>query len=286
MKNKIRKYIQKITFKRLFIKETFIFMKDYSNYKGLAFFDLDGTLLNSKSQLDQEVIEALSRIRENGILPFIATGRGPFELKHLINNSGINGAVSMNGQFIMLDGEVIYKEEIPTPVITKLLDVASACNEAIAFYDDSHYWVSELTKYATKAYEYARMPLPLEKPHYYLKNEVNMLLVLTDKLSQQDYYKEAVPELNFYMNSPSSIDVTNISTNKGTGVAHVKNLLGIKGPSYGFGDGRNDFALLSACDNKTAMGNAVHGLKEIADFVTTANTDHGIINAFKHWEII
>ena len=34
-------------------------MENINDYKALAFFDLDGTLLNSQSKLDQEVIEGI-----------------------------------------------------------------------------------------------------------------------------------------------------------------------------------------------------------------------------------
>jgi len=34
------------------------------------------------------------------------------------------------------------------------------------------------------------------------------------------------------------------------------------------------------------MGNAVPELKELADFISTENTNHGIINAFNHWGIM
>lgn len=61
----------------------------------MAFFDLDGTLLNKQSQLDEEVIQALHHIRDNGILPVIATGRGHFELDNLMAQSGITSAVAM-----------------------------------------------------------------------------------------------------------------------------------------------------------------------------------------------
>ncbi|MDR2976845.1 MAG: Cof-type HAD-IIB family hydrolase [Streptococcaceae bacterium] len=261
-------------------------MENLNKYKALAFFDLDGTLLNAESKVDQEVVDGLSQLRENGILPFIATGRGHFELRQIMKVSGITGAIAMNGQYIVLNGEVIYKEAIPTPSITRLLNAAKKQNESLAFYDSKHYWVSELTEFSLKAYEYTHEAPPAVDNDLYLTTEVNMLLVLTDKLSQVEQYKYEVPELNYFMNSPYSIDVTNASTNKGTGVVHVKQVLGFDGPTYAFGDGRNDWHLLSACDYKTAMGNAVPELKEIADYVSTDNTNHGIINAFKHWDLI
>ncbi|MFC4652154.1 Cof-type HAD-IIB family hydrolase [Lactococcus nasutitermitis] len=261
-------------------------MENINDYKALAFFDLDGTLLNSKSQLDDEVISAIHKIRENGVLPIIATGRGHFELDWIMKQTGITGAIAMNGQFIMLDGKVVYKEAIPTSVIEQLNAFATKSNEALAFYDSDGYWVNQLTDFARSAYAYTHASEPTVDATRFLKNEVNMLLVLTNQLSQVDYYKENIPDLNFFMNSPSSIDVTNITTNKGTGIQHLTDILDFKGETFAFGDGRNDLHLLSASDHKTAMGNAVPELKELADFISTENTNHGIVNAFKYWGIL
>ena len=57
-------------------------------------------------------------------------------------------------------------------------------------------------------------------------------------------------------------------------------------PTFGFGDGSNDFAMLEACDHKIAMGNAWQELKEIADFVTHKNTEGGIVHALNHYGLI
>lgn len=255
-------------------------------YKALAFFDLDGTLLNAQSQLDQEVIDALAQIKANGVLPFIATGRGHFELGQIMAESGITGAVAMNGQYIILDGEIIYKEAIEQADIEKLIAASEKVDESLSFYDDNGYWVNRITDFTRTAYAYTHAPLPAAQPDRYKTNEVNMMLVLTNQLSQVDYYKAQVQELNFFMNSPSSIDVTNISTNKGTGIKQLIKHLGFTGETYAFGDGRNDLHLLQSVDHKTAMGNSIPELIEIADFVTTKNTEHGIINAFQHWGLI
>ena len=54
------------------------------NYKALAFFDLDGTLLDEHSQITPEISEAMHRLRQNDVLPIIATGRTETEvLAHL-----------------------------------------------------------------------------------------------------------------------------------------------------------------------------------------------------------
>lgn len=37
------------------------------NYKALAFFDLDGTLLDEHSQITPEISEAMHRLRQNDV---------------------------------------------------------------------------------------------------------------------------------------------------------------------------------------------------------------------------
>ncbi|WP_172208217.1 Cof-type HAD-IIB family hydrolase [Lactococcus hodotermopsidis] len=255
-------------------------------YHSLAFFDLDGTLLNSQSQLDTEVIKALQQIRQNGVLPIIATGRGHFELEAIMTQSGITSAISMNGQFIVVEGEMIYHEPMAVKAIERLKTLADAKNQAIAFYDKESYWVSQMTDFVKSAYGYTDAPLPTVNNSRYLTDEVNMLLVFTDQKVDVDYYRERVPEFNYFKNTPFSIDIINAGTNKGTGIKKVVELLDFTGETYGFGDGTNDFHLLKAVNHATAMGNAVPELKAIADFISTENTNHGIVTAFNHWGLL
>lgn len=249
----------------------------------MAFFDLDGTLLNQNSQLEDDVIEALYVIRQNGILPIIATGRGHFELDHLMAASGITSAVAMNGQYIVVEGETIYREPMALTNINKLKALADAKGQALAFYDQDGYWVSEMTELVKAAYGFTDAPMPPVNANRYLTDEVNMLLVFSDQASDVADYRTEIPEFAYFKNSPYSIDIINATSNKGTGVQKVVDLLGFTGETYGFGDGPNDVQLFEMVDHPTAMGNAIDELKTLAEFVTTANTDHGIINAFKHW---
>ena len=95
-----------------------------------------------------------------------------------------------------------------------------------------------------------------------------------------------MPELNFFMNAPTSIDITNISTNKGTGITHVKDVLNFKGETYAFGDGRNDIEMLETVKIGVAMGNAVDEAKAVANYETDRIENDGIVKALKHFELI
>jgi HAD superfamily hydrolase (TIGR01484 family) len=50
-------------------------------WKALVFFDLDGTLLDTQSKISKENQQAIQALRQNNILPLIASGRSPQEIK-------------------------------------------------------------------------------------------------------------------------------------------------------------------------------------------------------------
>lgn len=61
----------------------------------LVFFDLDGTLLNEESLVDEDVKEALVQLKDNGAVPFIATGRSPIEIQHVLKETVIDSFITL-----------------------------------------------------------------------------------------------------------------------------------------------------------------------------------------------
>ncbi|XCY70217.1 HAD-IIB family hydrolase [Streptococcus iniae] len=73
------------------------------NYKGIVFFDLDGTLLNASSHISYENRHALKQLRANGYLPAIATGRSVKELDTVLEESGIDSVAMLNGMVVQVE---------------------------------------------------------------------------------------------------------------------------------------------------------------------------------------
>ena len=63
-----------------------------------AFFDIDGTLLSFKTHLmPQSTKEAIARMREQGILTIISSGRPTYQLPPCIV-TGFDAYLTLNGQ--------------------------------------------------------------------------------------------------------------------------------------------------------------------------------------------
>ncbi|WP_348920030.1 Cof-type HAD-IIB family hydrolase [Enterococcus rotai] len=255
------------------------------NIQAVTFFDLDGTLLDHKSQITPEITHAIQALKNNNILPLIATGRTVVEIEHIMKASGIDSAIVMNGQFIQVEGKKIYSDEFTYEECLKMYEQVKSLGHELSFYNDQQIWCSGHNDIVTNAYAFIHSQPPVID-HSTLKDKtVNMMLVLSE--DGDEHYLKNFPEMTFYRNGPYSIDTVRKGVSKGTGVQNLFKTLDLPNvPTFAFGDGINDLALFEACDNKIAMGNARKELKERSSFITKKNTEGGIVHALKHFDLI
>ena len=254
--------------------------------KGLVFFDLDGTLLNKKGQVDLEVIEAIQQLKENGYEPLLATGRSPIEVSEVIRSTNIHSGVFMNGQVVIFKSEVLIHHEIPTKTIEKLLQFAKENGHGITCYNVDAFKIIETVPFAKEAYEYIHTPTPDVVPEFYNEHDVNMLLLLS-RDNTDEAYQQAFPELRFIRNFPYALDVITAGNSKATGIRvliHTLNTDSIT--TYAFGDGANDLEMFQEVNYAIAMGNAIPLLKEKANYVSEDNDKGGIIQGLKQYHLI
>lgn len=260
-----------------------------TQYQAICFFDLDGTLLNAQSQIEPEITTAMRSLKENNVLPVICTGRSLVEIHHIMRDAEIDTAITLNGQYISHQGEEIYNQPMKMETIEKLIAFGKEHQNPVAFYNSEAIYVSEENQDVRDCYHHLSedAPLPPTDAHYYQNHPVQMMLVFRKADPVDDEYRNAFPELEFYRNGPLAMDVVTRGESKGNGIQKLLEYLHLLDiPTYGFGDGTNDFAMFERVDYPVAMGNAVEALKEQAVYITTANTDHGIVNALKHFDLI
>ena len=80
--------------------------------KKYLFFDVDGTLYNHDKKIPDSTLEALELARKNGHEIAIATGRAPFMIKNILEDLNIHTYVSLNGQYVVYNKEVIFTDSI------------------------------------------------------------------------------------------------------------------------------------------------------------------------------
>ncbi|MFD1473039.1 Cof-type HAD-IIB family hydrolase [Companilactobacillus mishanensis] len=256
-----------------------------NNYKGTVFFDLDGTLMNKESQIDDSVAEAIEQLRANGYLPVISTGRATNELQHVLKATGIDSYITLNGAYIQSENQIIYESSLDDETIESVMAAAKDFGDIIAMHS------SQVTKLHSDApiveefYSSVHLAKPELDPEFYKKTTIPMIIVISHNGPQR--YQEMFPDLNFFKTGDYSIDTVKKDVSKMHGIKHMLKGLDLEDkPVYAFGDGANDVPMIKFADHSVAMGNGIDEVKEIADFITTDNTDNGIVNGLKHFDLI
>ncbi|MGE7366434.1 Cof-type HAD-IIB family hydrolase [Desemzia incerta] len=256
--------------------------------KGLVFFDLDGTLLNATSELDKEISEALESMKQNGIIPFVATGRSPLEIQHVLENSPIDSFITLNGQYIVYEGKEVYRSVIPQPLMKELKEAADEHDFPLSMYTHNKIRTTKDSETMVTAYKNIHTTPPKVDEDFHLNEEVLMALIINNDAGYDNHFRERFPELSFYRNTPYSVDTIIKNNSKATGIRELEKLLGLENvPTYAFGDGPNDKEMIQYADYGIAMQNGVGEVKEVADYVTSAsNVDGGIIEGLKKFQLI
>ena len=101
-----------------------------------------------------------------------------------------------------------------------------------------------------------------------------------------DYFT-IIPNSVLSKEDPGSGEISEKGMHKAFGMEVLLQRLGI-GPedTIAFGDGWNDVEMLQQAGIGVAMGNAVDGLKAVADLVTGEVSENGIYQAFKQLRLI
>lgn len=251
--------------------------------KKLVIFDIDGTLYDDEKQLPASTKEAIRALQDHGHEIAIATGRSPFNFKDLREALNINTFVSFNGQYVVKDEEVVYKNPIKRELLKQLAMHAEKYQHPIIYMDHAG-WYSSMEYHAELAV--AIDSLKVNKriefdPAFYKNNEIYQTLLYCET-EHEVGYKKAMDQLDFVRWHQYSVDVLPLGGSKAQGIENLINHLGISHEHvYAFGDGLNDVEMLTYIQNSVAMGNGHDSAKKAAKFVTKDVSEDGILHGLQ-----
>ncbi|WP_210366382.1 Cof-type HAD-IIB family hydrolase [Bacillus sp. REN3] len=253
----------------------------------IVFFDIDGTLLDHDKNLPDSAIEGIKKLKKNDVFIAIATGRAPFMFESLRKELGIDSFVSYNGQYVVFEGEPIYKNPLASQKLEELYSEAKQNGHPIVFMNQ------KTMKASVKHHEYIeeslgslKFPHPEHDERFYANRELYQSLLFCED-GEEEYYRGNYPEFHFIRWHPYSVDILPAGGSKAEGIKKMMERLGFPPENvYAFGDGLNDFEMLKAAGTGVAMGNAVPELKQCADIVTRGVDEDGIWYGLKELGLI
>jgi Cof subfamily protein (haloacid dehalogenase superfamily) len=255
--------------------------------KKIVFFDIDGTLLDHEKQIPKRTKEAIYKLKENGIYVAIATGRAPFMFRSLIEELEIETFVSFNGQYVVFENDVIYKNPLPTSEIEALLEEAKTKEHPVVFMNHQEMKGNiEHHTYIEESMGSLKFDHPPYDPTYYQENEIYQALLFCRE-EEEEQYLQKYPNFKFVRWHPYSTDILPSGGSKAEGIKKLISRLNFSMKDvYAFGDGLNDIEMLQSVGTGVAMGNAHPIVKKAANVVTRDVADDGIYEGLKMLNLI
>ncbi len=245
-------------------------------YKALI-VDVDGTVVTHDfgSLPSKKLVAAVARAQEK-IFVGIATARPYHDAKHIIEYMGLTGPCIVNNGAQIIDaltGRTLYEQMMIDADVEAVCRVASDLKFSLVLNaKERNVTVKELDRFAGQIYGACTVPV--------IDDELADLFI--DQIS--DISTVSAAKTPSHASGKSWVVLGHAKGTKLHGVLEVSKFLNIKTDDIiGAGDGDNDFPLLMACGLRVAMGNAIEGLKDIADYVAPSVTDDGLVDVINRF---
>ncbi len=233
----------------------------------IAFFDIDGTLTNSKQELTENVINSLRYLKNKGIILVLTSGRWDSYILKYNKDNLFDYIIANNGAEIydINNNKVLY-EEFMDKIDINIID--SYCNENNIEMINNTYF-NRSNNIIDNIYQSVIICKSIQEVDD-LKQYVNELNNTYISYISFAYYKKITK--NSY-----TININNKITNKGKSVKYMLDYLNIdKENSICFGDNINDLDMFNNVGIKVCMDNGSNKLKELSDYITLSNDEDGV----------
>ncbi|WP_404351249.1 Cof-type HAD-IIB family hydrolase [Sutcliffiella horikoshii] len=250
--------------------------------KKIVFFDIDGTLLNHQKELPTSTKKAVKELQEQGVYVAIATGRAPFMFEDLRKELEIDTFVSFNGQYVVFEGEVIYKNPLNAEKLHLLREASEKVSHPLVYLNHETMKANvENHPFINESMGSLKFVHPEYGPSFLDETEIYQALLFIEDTNQQSYV-ETYKDFDFIRWHQYSTDILPKGGSKAIGIQRMLERLPFKKENvFAFGDGLNDIEMIDFVGTGVAMGNAHPELLKVANHVTKDVGEDGILHGLE-----
>lgn len=258
--------------------------------KRMLFMDLDGTLLDDRSQITPGNHKALDAALERGHGVVITTGR---PLKSAMDQARKLELDKPGCYLIAYNGAMIYdwgKEEqlfartLDIPTVLDIFDYVNQKGFHLQTYDTWNVLVEPHCDDAIVRGYCDRIIMDfhvIENVHTDLKEEpVKVLVIELEKLEairqlQKDIEDVFAGKVDTFFSNPTYLEIVPKGMNKGEAVKMLCQILNVPiENAVAVGDAANDLSMIIAAGTGVAMANGTDEVKAAANYITTRDNNH------------
>ena len=280
----------------------------------LLAMDLDGTLLNSRTQISAANIAATQEFRARGGTVVICSGRSPLSTRWIAANVGLTEPIiTYNGAILQeADGRVLESAALDPAAILALLEECRTRCFYVQLYEGDTLLIPErnrmngrwvennipdlgvrgiapglLEDYRRQCRvqlvgdlaEYVRKARPEIAKIAIFRRDGGTLEDFADQLAQRADWYEASSSLNFH-----NLEIAPAGFSKASALLRLADRLGVPTDRVAaIGDNYNDLGMLQAAALGIAMGNAPEPVRAAADGVSEIQDRDGLALAIRNY---
>lgn len=247
------------------------------NHIRIIFFDIDGTLVDSATGcIPGKTHEALRRLRENGVLLCIATGRSPYVIPKF-ENFRFDAYCTFNGSLCYTENETIHSNPLSPADVERVLENAAAIGRPVSVATRDRMVANGIDEDLNDYYLLADQVLTVAEDFDSVRQGDVYQIMLGCRPADHASIIRGAAGVKIAVSWERAADVIPISSGKGISIAKIlKHFHLDASQAMAFGDSYNDIEMLQAVGIGVAMGNAAERLKEIADDICGPVSEDGI----------
>ncbi len=259
----------------------------------VVFFDIDGTIVDyATQQIPESTVRAVAKLRENGHLPVVNTGRPFSHIDPRVLKLDFAGFVCACGMETVLDGAFISRRK-PSPELCRYVrDSIRACNmyvtyeaEGGALILDGAWSDHPLAQHEATGMRGKGFPVPqmdsLPQPEF-----IKFCTYEKPHSNRAEFLKRMEPHFEV-IDRVTLLEFVTKGCSKAQGMLELLDHLGIsREDTMAIGDSTNDSAMFAVAKHTVCMGEGMEELKREAEFVTANVMDDGIEKALQHFGLI
>lgn len=257
----------------------------------IIFFDIDGTLVSLNGRTASDATRrAIARLRERGILVYIATGRDKAEIQgeKLLEGMDFDGLLTNNGQTAYdACGRLLFDYPIDPAEVRALVEWVEERGLSCWLTTDRSNILNRVTPpvYPAMTAIHTKLPALGDIREAALERVYKIVLFLTPE--EMTAVMPLVPHCRSTQWFSSGFDLIAATGGKAAAIEQILSRLGLTpADAMAFGDGDNDMEMLRLAGIGVAMGNAPEKVKAAADYVTNDVDDEGLSKALLHFGLI
>jgi Cof subfamily protein (haloacid dehalogenase superfamily) len=254
----------------------------------LVVSDMDGTLLNSRHELDPDFYRIYRQLKSKGIIFAAASGRQYHNIRNVFSPiSSEIYFISENGGYVVHQERELHVQEMEPEITYSLIEEAKTiegtftilCGKKKAYIEDStSFFVEHLRRYYDE-YEIVEDLLKVTDDQF-------LKIAICDTSGAEknafNLFRTRIENLQIKVSGDIWLDISHKLANKGEALKKVQKILSVTPEqTVVFGDYLNDLEMMEQAHFSFAMENAHPAVKEVSRYVAKSNDEGGVLEILR-----